>query len=76
MGHESAEANQHGDHEDHWLSADLIRHAGPNSRLQTEANLIARRSASGQNRKSSVGLGMSVVEGEADVIGRKADIAS
>ncbi len=33
-------------------------------------------SALGHERKSSVTLGMSVVEGEADVIGRKADIAS
>ncbi len=27
-------------HEDHWLSVDLIRQAGRNSRLQIEANLI------------------------------------
>ncbi|MEE8236974.1 MAG: hypothetical protein V3S67_01560, partial [Gammaproteobacteria bacterium] len=31
------------------------------------ANLISRMSASGQNRKSSVDLGMSVVGGKAEV---------
>ena len=34
-------------HDHHWLSVNLIRQAGPNSRLQTEVNFIARRSTLG-----------------------------
>ncbi len=39
-------------------------------------NLISRMSQLGQNRKSSVGLGMSVAGGKADEISTITDIAS
>ncbi len=47
----------------HWIPVSL-----------TPLDLIARKSPLGHKRKSSVGLGMSVAGGKADVISAKADI--
>ncbi len=81
MQFECAEAGQHGGHEGHWVSVDLIRQAGPNfvklapiPDFKQRPTSSRAMSAQGQLETFPALSRMSVAGGKADAIGTKADV--